>query len=195
MGSTRIGDAADVVNIGEPAVLDVVLSHYLAVACTHYLNVYALIYGIGIAVVGPEEGAYLHLGRITCTEHLAAVGGELDYLACLELLIGIVAQLLECKGLGRKTEAVAALAYDYRKSAEFVSCSDNAVLCKDNEGHSALYLALSVAYAVNEGVALSDESSDEIAGIYLSAAHSLEVCAALFEELVHELFSVADNAD
>ncbi len=189
---SRIRDSAYEINVRKSACCDVVFSHYLAVAGTHDFNVDALIAGCRVAVICPEEGAYLHLGGVALCHYLAAVSCYLHYLACGELLNGLVAELLECEGFSREAVAVPALADNNRKSAVLVAGCDDAVACEDYQRHRALYLALRVADTVYEVVTLRDKSCDKVAGVDITARHRLEVCTALFKELVNERVGIAD---
>ena len=98
MRNTRIGNAADIINIGKTSVLDICLCHYLAVAHSHSLNVYPLINGVGIAVICPEECADAHF-ICSWAESFAGGGSDLHDLSGLQFLVDLISQLLESKGL------------------------------------------------------------------------------------------------
>ena len=76
-----IRNAADEVNIGQVAALDIVFSHDLAVSGSHGLNGDSLVYRVGVAVVCPQEGADLEVVDVTLAEHLRALGRYLHDLA------------------------------------------------------------------------------------------------------------------
>ena len=90
----RIRNTAYIVNIGQLAVLYIVLRHNLAVACTHRFNGHTLIYRIRIAVICPHERAYMHFAFIAVTQHFTAVRSYHIYFAGTKLFICAVAELL-----------------------------------------------------------------------------------------------------
>ena len=191
----RIRNTAYIVNVGQLAVLYIVLCHYLAVACTHRFNGHTLIYRIRIAVICPHERAYMHLAFIAVAEHLTAVRGYHIYLAGTKLFICAVAELLERERFERYAVAVTSFSYNDRKSAILIPCGDNSVLCENDKGHRTVDLALSIPYAIGKIVLLCDKRTDERAGIDTAAAHCFKVCTAALEQLGRKLFSVSDNAD
>ena len=190
-----IRNAADEVNIGQVAALDIVFSHDLAVSGAHGLNGDSLVYRVGVAVVCPQEGADLEVVDVTLAEHLCALGRYLHDLAGEHFTVDSVSQLLECEALKGNTVSVVAPSYYNRKPAVLVPGSDDTVLGQDKQGHCALDLFLSILDSVDDVVALRDEPADERGRINLSAAHCLETGAGIAEQLVAELLSIVDYAD
>lgn len=73
MRNAGIRNAADEVYIGQRAALYIMLSHYLAVSGTHSFYCNALVDRVGIAVVGPQERAYLQVVYVTLAEYFRAL--------------------------------------------------------------------------------------------------------------------------
>ncbi len=63
VGNTGIRYAGHVVDLRQPSPGDLVPGHDLTVAVAHHLDVDALVIGVGITVVGPQECADAHLAR------------------------------------------------------------------------------------------------------------------------------------
>ena len=60
VGDAGVGNAGHIVHIGTLAALFLIPGHDGAVAVAHELHIDPFIVGVGIAVVGPQEGADLH---------------------------------------------------------------------------------------------------------------------------------------
>ena len=192
VGNTRIGNSAYIVNIGETAVFNVCLRHNFAVACSHSFNGHTLVNSGGIAVVCPHKRAEAHILKALC-HHLNAISGELYYLTWAELLIGLIAQLLECEMLQRETVTVLTLADDYRQSAQLVAGADDTVLGHNCEVESTLYLVLRIAYTVNEVVLVCDKHAYKGVGVDSTAGERLKACVVHLQQAVEQHIGICDD--
>ena len=64
VGNAGIRHARYIVDLRQAPALHLVARHDLAVAAAHDLHIDALVVGVGVAVVGPEEGADLHVRQL-----------------------------------------------------------------------------------------------------------------------------------
>ena len=133
--------------------------HDLPVAVAHDLYIDPLVVGVGIAVVGPQEGADLHLlagGR----EGLDAVGSDADDFPGAQLIGVGIAQLVVGKGLEGDTAAAVVLPHQDRQTAEPVPGGDDlTLLCKEQQGEGAIDLLLGVQDAGDQVILLVDEAA------------------------------------
>ena len=129
---------------------------------------------------------------MTLAEHLTGIGCKADYLTGEKLPVSGVAQLLESKGLKGAAEGAVLFAYDDRQPAHFVTGSNNALVCHDEQGHGAVYLFLCVAYAIHKGVLFGYECAYEGRPVDLPAAHYLKADGMGIHDLVPEFLIVVD---
>ena len=124
VGQAGVGHAGHIVQVLGHAPLLVVLSHALAVAIAHDLYVHALVVGVGVAVVGPEEGTDLHvLPRLG--QGLPAVGSDLYDLTGAQLVGILIAQLVIGEGLEGDAAALVVFADEYGQTAQPVAGGDD----------------------------------------------------------------------
>ena len=187
MGDAGVGDAGHIVHLGQLAPGHLVPGHDLAVAVAHDLYIHPLVVGVGIAVVGPQEGADLHLlagGR----EGLDAVGSDADDFPGAQLIGVGIAQLVVGKGL--EGDAVGPLLFpdQNRKPAHPVPGGDDLALAgQDQQGEGAADLLLSVSDAGNQVVLLVDEGGGQFSGVDLAGAHGHELVAVVGEVPLDQL--------
>ncbi len=127
MRDARIWDARDVVHILRKPPLLVNLRKQLTVPVAHNLYVFALIVGVRIAVIGPQEGANPHFlprGR----QRFKALRRDLDNLARAKLIGIRIAKLMIGKGFKGNAAAVLALPNEYRQAAQTVTRRDYRIL-------------------------------------------------------------------
>src|SRR5699024_10464017 len=116
VGHAGVGYTGHIVHLGQLTLLDLVPGHNLAVAVAHDLHVDALVVGVGVAVVGPEEGADLHLVP-GGGQGGPAVGGDPDDLPGAQLVGVVIAQLVVGKGLEGHAATGLALADEHGQAA------------------------------------------------------------------------------
>ena len=195
VGSARVGDTADIVDVLILAARLIIVRNYSTVAIAHYLHVLAFIRRGGVAVVAPEERAYLHFVR-ALIEHLISVGGYLHYLGCAQLLYRLVVELGGGEGLKCDTVAVICLSDYYGESADLVSRGYEVATLLKNEYRGCAYdLALRVADALGKALLFIDESRDKLGCIYRAARHCVELSVTALDVLFYELLGVVYHTD
>ena len=123
------------------------------------------------------------------------ISGDLNDLACAQLLDCLVVELGCRKGLESGTVALVTLSDGEREPADFVSCGDDvAVLLKDKDSDSAHNLALRVTDALGEALLLVDESRYELGGVDRSTRHRIELSVAVLEIFLDQRLSVVHHA-
>ena len=109
VGGAGIRNAADIVNVLGGAVFLVGLGQQGAVAVAHDLHVDPLIVGVGVAIIGPQEGTHPHL-LLRRQEGLPPGLGDLYHLCRAQLVGVVVAHLLVGEGLKGHAAALVILA-------------------------------------------------------------------------------------
>ena len=191
VGNAGIRDTGHIVHIRKGALLFLLPSHDLTVADTHDLHIFALVVGVGVAVVGPQEGADLHLvpgGR----KLLHAVGGDFHDFAGAQLVDVLVAQLVVGKGLKGDTAAVGVLAHQNRQATHLVPGGDDAVGGQQQDGAGAVDDLLGIVNAVHQIVAAVDKGCRQLRGVHLTGGHGHKLMAGAGEGLFHQLVGVVD---
>ena len=107
--------------------------HDLPVAVAHDLHIHPLVVGVGVAVVGPKEGANLHL-LSGGGEGLPAAGRDPYDLPGAQLVGVMVAQLMVGEGLEGDAAAVFALADEHGQAAQLVTGGEDAVGIQNKNG-------------------------------------------------------------
>ena len=194
VGQTRVGHTSHIVQVLGHAPGLVILGHALAVAIAHDLYVHALVIGVGVAVVGPEEGTDLHvLPRLG--QGLPAVGSDLYDLTGAQLVGILIAQLVIGKGLEGDAAALVVFADEYGQTAQPVTGgNDLAPLGEDEQGEGALDHLLGVENAGDQVILLVDEGGGQLGGVHPAGAHGHELVAVVGEIGLDQLVGVVDDA-
>ena len=193
VGHTGIGNTGHEIHVGESAPLHFATGHGLTVAVAHDFHVFAFVIGVGVAIIGPQEGADLHF--LSCGgQGLPAVGGDHDDLAGAKLVNTFAAQLLVGEGLKGHAAAVFLLADQHRQTAHPVPGGDDAVGGEDQDGHGTVDLLLGVADTGHQRILLIDEGGGQLRGGNFAGRHGHELLALLLETLLHQRLGVVDDA-
>ena len=193
VGQTGVGNAGHIVHILGHIPLLVGPGHDFAVAVAHDLHVDPLVVGVGVAVIGPQEGADLHV-LSGGGEGLKAVGGDLYNLPGAQLVGVLIAQLVVGEGLEGYAAALRPLADEDGQAAQLVPGGDDAVGGENEDGGGAVNQLLGVKNAVHQILLLVDEGGGELGGVDLSGAHGHELMAVVGEVALNELLGVVDDA-
>lgn len=194
MRCARIGDSCHVVELGDAHLFGLVARHDRAVAVTHDLDIHAFVGGRGIAIVGPEEGADLHVfasGR----ERFVAISRDVHDLGGAQFVDRFVIDLLVGERLEGRAIAFVILADEHRQAAEPIARGDDVALFgHEQQRHGAFDLFLHVLDARNEIVFLIDERCDQFGLVHFARAHGHELVAMIGEVLFDERVGVVDHA-
>ena len=194
MGDAGVRHPGHIVHLGQLAPGHLVPGHDLPVAVAHDLYIDPFVVGVGIAVVGPQEAADLHL-LAGGGEGLEAVSGDADDLTGAQLVGVVVVQLVVGKGLEGDTAAAVVLPHQDRQTAEPVPGGDDlTLLCKEQQGEGAIDLLLGVQDAGDQVILLVDEGSGQLGGVDLSGAHGHKLMAVVGKIPLDQLLGVVDDA-
>ena len=194
MGQAGVRHTRHEVHLGQAALGHLVPGHDFAVAVAHDLHVDALVIGVGIAVVSPEECADAHFVP-GGGEGLHAVRRDPDDLLGAQFIGGLIAQLLIGEGLKGDAAALLVLAHQDRETPQFVPGGDDALRRQQQDGGGAVDDILRVADALQQGVLLVDKRGGQLRGVDLAVAHGHELVAVVGEVRLYQLFGVVDDAD
>ena len=194
MRQAGVRHACNVVHIRQRSLFQLILSHDLAVAVAHDLDVDALIVGVRIAVIAPEKRADLHVlpgGR----ERFKAVRRNAHNLVRAELIGVLIAQLVVGERLERYAVPALIPSDVYRQPAEPVARGEDlAPFGQDEDCDRALDHLLRVQDAGWQVVALVDERGSELRGVHRARTHGEKLPPVLGKIVVHQLVRVADSA-
>ena len=193
IGCAAVGNTGNIIDGACNAFLHVIVGQDLAALITHGFYGNALVMGVGIAVVGPQEGtdALLALGRLHL---LDAFGGDTDDLAGAAVAVMIKACLLVSKALDGNGITVIILTDQNGQTAIEVARRIEAILGQYQHGHRAVDHALGKTDTLSDGVLLIDEGSDQLGGVDLAAAQ-LQIVVVLVEDQLSQRILVVDLAD
>ena len=195
VGRAGIRDSADVVDILGVSAPLVLFREDLAVPVAHQFHVDALVGGVRVAVIGPEEGADPHFlpGRGQLDHRIR---GEGDDLPGAELLHLRVAELVHGKGLEGGAVPVLGLSDHHGQASELVPRGDEgAVVAEDQDRGGPGDLLLGEFDALDEVGLLVDEGRGELGGVHGAAGHGVEVVPGLREVFPDDRVGVLDDAD
>ena len=193
MGQTGIGHAGYEIHVGERAPGRFVPGHDGPVAVAHDLHVDPFVVGVGIAVVGPEEGADAHLVS-GGGEGLPALLVDADNFPGTQFVGVVVPQFVVGEGLEGDAAALVVLPHQYGKTAQPVPGSDDLALAGENQkGEGTLDEVLGVENAGDQVLALVDKGRHQFGGVDLAGAHGHELGSAAGKEPVHQVVRVVDD--
>src|SRR5699024_2147265 len=132
VGNAGVGYAGHKVHLGHLSPGGFVPGHDGPVAVAHNLYIDPLIVGVGVTVVGPQEGADLHL-LAGGGEGLKAVGGDADNFLGAQLIGVVIAQLVIGEGLKGHTAAPHFLPDEDRQPPQLVPGGDDLTLLGEDE--------------------------------------------------------------
>ena len=193
VGQTRVRHARHEVHVRHGAGFHFLAGHNLAVAVAHDLHVFALVVGVGVAIVRPQEGADLHFGT-GGGKPLKAVRRHLHDLPGAKLVMILIAQLVVGEGLEGHAQAVAVFPHQHRQPSQAIPGGDDGVGGQQQDGAGAFDDLLGVADTLDQAAALVDESGGQLGGVDLAGGHGHELVSRPGEGFLHQLFCIVDNA-
>ena len=174
--------------------LGFIARHDRTIAVAHDLDVHAFIGGGGIAIVGPEEGADLHLFA-GWRERFVPIGRDVHDLGGAQLVDRFVIDLLVGERLEGRAVAFVVLADEHWQTTESIARGDDvAFFGHEQQRHGTFDLFLHVLDARNEIVFLVDERCDQFSLVHLARAHGHELVAMIGEVFFDERVGIVDHA-
>ncbi len=132
VGCSGIGHAAYIVDALAKSVYLVFPRHNGAVFCSHRFNADSLVSCGGVTVITPEESADFQLLLRFC-KSMNSVGINPYDFRRTEFLFKYIIELFKSERFKRNASAVSVLADENGKSADLISCGDDASVLKKNE--------------------------------------------------------------
>ena len=193
VGQTGVRHARHEVHVRHGAGFHFLAGHDLAVAVAHDLHVFALVVGVGVAVVRPQEGADLHF-RAGGGQLSKAVRRHFHDLPGAKLVMVLIAQLVVGEGLEGYAQAVVIFPHQNGQPPQPIPGGDDGVGGQQQNGAGAVNDLLRVADAVDQAAPLVDEGGGQFGGVDLAGGHGHELMSRPGKGLGHQLFGVVDDA-
>lgn len=157
-----------------------------AAVVAHLLHVDSLVRGGGVAVIYPEEGAYLHI-TTGSREGLHSLGRDGGYLAGTQLPLAGIAQVEIGKALEGDAAGLRLFTDCHRGPAKPVPGGQYAPGGQKQQAHGAVDGLLGIAYAFEEVLLLVYEGGHQLRLVDIAAAHFHKMGVAPGKYPIHQL--------
>ena len=154
------------------------------------VDIFTFVFTHGIAIVDPQERAYLHL-LVGLAKLGKAIGRNLHDLAGTYVVTCLITQVGETARLRRDGISFRALAYKYRGAAILVACGNDAVLGKEKHRAGTFEFVLHILDTVDIIFTFGNEGSYQL-GLVGYAVAVLAKVVPLVEELFFEVGQIVD---
>ena len=165
---TRIRHSSHVVSVTL-----ILLTHQATSRMAGEVDVLILIRAHRIAVVYPQERAYLHL-LAGSAQLLVMVGEHLDNLPRTDIVARLIAQVMERARLTGNRIAILTLRNNDRQTTQFVTTDDDTVLRQQHDGAGPFDFFIDILDTLLEGVRIGNKQSDQLRLVDLTGAHLRE---------------------